>query len=91
MTQSRSHTELRLSSHDFKVNCSSLVSRFKDHKCHGIPPKKRKDCGSPSGITRVQCEEKDCCFDANPDEGVPACFHGVSGKDIFSNYYTSAR
>ncbi|XP_067048589.1 uridylate-specific endoribonuclease B-like isoform X1 [Acropora muricata] len=47
----------------------------KDHKCYGIPPSKRQDCGYV-GIKRPECENKnDCCFD-DSTPGVPVCYKG---------------
>jgi len=55
-----------------------------DHKCHGIVPQKRKDCGF-LGISRNECEGKGCCFDENFGQGVPHCFVGVPSKNILNN------
>ncbi|XP_044169289.1 poly(U)-specific endoribonuclease-B-like isoform X2 [Acropora millepora] len=50
-------------------------SRQKYHKCYGIPPSKRQDCGYV-GIKRPECENKnDCCFD-DSTPGVPVCYKG---------------
>ncbi|XP_074608015.1 uncharacterized protein LOC141860713 [Acropora palmata] len=47
----------------------------KDHKCYGIPPSKRQECGY-LGIQREQCEiGRDCCFDHSVPN-VPFCFKG---------------
>ncbi|XP_067048373.1 uridylate-specific endoribonuclease C-like [Acropora muricata] len=47
----------------------------KDHKCHGIPPSKRQECGY-LGIQREECEiSRDCCFD-HSIPNVPFCFKG---------------
>jgi len=49
-----------------------------NHKCHVVPPETKVDCGSPPGITRIQCEqEKNCCFDENPAQGAPICYQGI--------------
>jgi len=49
-----------------------------NHECHVAPPHTKVDCGSPPGITRIQCEqEKNCCFDESPAQGAPKCYQKV--------------
>ena len=53
----------------------SFFSTSTDHKCHGILPSKRQECGY-LGIQREECEiSRDCCFD-HSIPNVPFCFKG---------------
>ena len=63
-----------------------LILRFTikttDHKCHGIAPSERVECGF-YGITRETCEStRGCCYDSSVS-GVPHCFHGKSKPGKF--------
>ena len=53
----------------------SFVVLVTGHKCEGIDPKNRIDCGY-NGIQRNECENtKGCCFDSHVPN-VPFCFRG---------------
>lgn len=62
-----------------------LIIFLIDHKCHVVPPETKVDCGSPPGITRIQCEqEKNCCFDESPAQGAPICYQGIPSKSTLN-------
>ena len=60
----------------YLVPLNLYIILFSDHKCYGINPQYRKECGHP-GISREQCEkDKGCCFDDDVSN-VPWCFKGT--------------
>lgn len=55
-------------------------------KCDFGDPSSRRECGWP-GISRTQCEAKDCCYDSRTP-GVKWCFQGQCEQYLMHGHLT---